>query len=87
VLPERQRAGVGRSLILVGNARLGDLGAKGVTLLGDPAYYERVGFRRDTRLGIDGPLAPFFHALAFAGEPAAAKVTFAPAFKLAALHD
>jgi putative acetyltransferase len=87
VRPGRQREGIGRAMIQAGNDRLRALGARGVTLLGDPAYYERVGFRRDTALGIEGPLAPYFHALPFGGEPPAALVSFAPAFRLAALRN
>ncbi|MGJ3232312.1 MAG: GNAT family N-acetyltransferase [Oceanicaulis sp.] len=44
VAPERQRAGVGASLIRAGLERMRDTGASRVLVLGDPAYYARFGF-------------------------------------------
>lgn len=82
VIPERQRTGVGRTLILAGHARLRGEGVKGVVLLGDPGYYSRFGFRRDTGLTIAGPLSRFFQVLPFTAQIPVAQVTFAPAFGL-----
>ena len=39
VLPERQRKGIGKSLILEGISRLKGLNAKGCCLVGHPDYY------------------------------------------------
>lgn len=87
VVPERQRQGVGRALIKAGNARLLERGASGVVLLGEPGYYERFGFRRDTALFITGLLARYFQALPFLAHVPAAEVSFVPAFELVALRD
>ena len=78
--PARQGEGIGRALVEAGAAQLRDGGAKGVVLDGDPELYRRFGFRRDTPLFIEGPLAPYFQALPFTDRPPAASVTFAPAF-------
>jgi putative acetyltransferase len=45
VRPDRQRSGIGSALMREGIARLRALGAKGCMVVGDPAYYERFGFR------------------------------------------
>jgi len=87
VVPERRRMGVARALIEAGAAQLRAAGAKGITLLGEPALYTRFGFRQDTPLSIDGPLAAYFHALPFSADVREAKVRFAPAFSLARLRS
>jgi putative acetyltransferase len=43
--PRCQRSGVGRALIEAGLEELRSRGAGGVVLVGDPAFYERFGFR------------------------------------------
>ena len=45
VAPDRQRAGIGSALIREGLTRLRPLAAGGCVVLGNPAYYERFGFR------------------------------------------
>jgi putative acetyltransferase len=45
---DRQRRGVGAALIRVGLHVCRDKGFDGVAVLGDPAYYERFGFKRET---------------------------------------
>jgi putative acetyltransferase len=54
VLPELQKRGIGKSLIREGLSSLKSLGAKGCVLVGDPGYYERLGFRSPQDLVIDG---------------------------------
>jgi putative acetyltransferase len=54
VLPEFQRQGIGKSLMLEGLSLLKSLGARGCVLVGDPGYYERFGFRSPPDLAIDG---------------------------------
>jgi len=44
VIPERQGEGIGSSLINEGLNQIGDLGALGCILTGNPAYYRRFGF-------------------------------------------
>lgn len=48
VAPERQRRGVGRSLLTFGLDELRKAGVDVALTYGDPAYYARVGFRRIT---------------------------------------
>ena len=45
VAPAWQRQGVGSAIVRVGLRRLEDMGVSLVFVLGDPAYYERLGFR------------------------------------------
>ncbi len=54
VLPELQKQGIGKSLIREGLSSLKSLGAKGCVLVGDPGYYERLGFRSLPELVING---------------------------------
>lgn len=44
VAPPAQRRGIGTALVLAGLARAAELGAPGVVVVGDPAYYGRFGF-------------------------------------------
>ena len=45
VEPDLQRRGIGKSMIAEGVARLWRMNAAGCILVGDPAYYQRFGFR------------------------------------------
>jgi putative acetyltransferase len=55
VLPELQRRGIGSALMNEGLARLEALGAAGCVLVGNPAYYERFGFRHHPELDFGYP--------------------------------
>ena len=44
VVPDRQGQGIGSKLIEEGLSKIGDLGALGCILTGNPAYYRRFGF-------------------------------------------
>lgn len=83
VRPDCQRQGVGSALIAAGAAYWRARGAKGLVLLGDPAYYSRFGFRCDTPLHIEGTLAEYFQVWPFVDSIPATSVRFAPAFRLA----
>lgn len=48
VLPARQRCGIGSALVRAGLQRLTDEGVALVCVLGDPAYYSRLGFMPET---------------------------------------
>lgn len=81
VCPPRQHQGIGSALIEAGLARLREQGASGVAVVGNPAYYERFGFRV-----IDG-LAPasehdqaYFRAHAFDGSAPRGTLRYARAF-------
>ena len=83
VLPDLQKQGVGRTLVITGHARLRGRNAAGVVVVGDAAYYRRFGFGSDTPLTIAGELAPHFQVLPFAARVPRARVRFAEAFALA----
>ncbi|GEM_PF-767506 len=65
VLPEYQKQGIGKSLVHEGLSLLKALGAKGCCLVGDPAYYERFGFKNLPDLILDGVPQENFLALRF----------------------
>ena len=54
VLPEHQGHGIGKALINEGLSQLKGMGANGCALAGDPAYYERFGFRNVPELVHEG---------------------------------
>ncbi|MDT7728460.1 MAG: putative acetyltransferase [Actinomycetota bacterium] len=55
VLPENQRAGVGKALMHAVIAAADALGFAAICLLGDPGYYSRYGFVLSSELGIEPP--------------------------------
>ncbi|MDI9237615.1 N-acetyltransferase [Lysobacter sp. LF1] len=65
VSPQDQRHGVGGALIRAGLAELADTGAAGCVVLGEPAYYDRFGFRAHPGLRYADVPPPYFQALAF----------------------
>jgi predicted N-acetyltransferase YhbS len=80
VEPARQGGGIGAALIEKGLARLRAQGAAGCVVLGDPGYYARFGFRAHAGLIYAAAPAPYFQALAFAGEPPTGEVRYHRAF-------
>lgn len=80
VLPERQREGIGFQLVQRGLADMRERGARGIVLLGDPAYYARFGFVHDPRLAYPGPPAEYFQCLAIDAELPEGRVSYARAF-------
>ena len=80
VLPSHQREGVGLRLMQRAIADMREMGAKGIVLLGEPAYYRRFGFEHDPGLTYPGPPAEYFQRLVFDGAPPSGTVTYAPAF-------
>ena len=70
VASERQGEGIGTRLVEDGLARLRADGAAGVTVIGDPAFYGRFGFRPHAGLSYSEVPAPYVLALSFDdGEP------------------
>ena len=65
VLPAHQNAGIGSALIRDGLARIQALGAQGCVVLGEPAYYERFGFKLDAAHCPDGLPPEYFQVLPF----------------------
>ncbi len=80
VLPEAQGKGVGRALIEAGLGHWRAAGARGLVVVGDPAFYARFGFVSRTPLRVEGPLAPWFLVQAFGEDIPDASASFAPAF-------
>ena len=78
--PELHRQGIGSALIERGVADLKALGARGVVLLGNPAYYARFGFAHDPALSYPGPPAEYFQRLVLAGEVPRGIVRYAATF-------
>jgi putative acetyltransferase len=70
VSPARQRRGVGSALMHAVLGAADALGEPLVALLGDPAYYDRFGFRPSGEYGIDPPVAdwgPYFQVRILSG--------------------
>ncbi|CAH0534254.1 hypothetical protein VST7929_02169 [Vibrio stylophorae] len=63
VQPARQGQGIGRQLIEAGIKAMKALGAKGIVLLGEPAYYQRFGFQAQDSLVLPGVPAEYFLSL------------------------
>lgn len=80
VLPACQREGVGFRLMQRAIADMREQGARGIVLLGEPAYYSRFGFEHDPQLAYPGPPAEYFQRLVLAGDAPSGTVSYAPAF-------
>ena len=65
VLPEYQKQGIGKSLITEGLLLLKQLGGLVCTLVGDPNYYKRLGFKNFPELVHEGVPQEVFMALPF----------------------
>ena len=81
VLPEYQRQGVGKALILEGLARLKKLGGQGCCLVGHPDYYRKFGFKNMPGLVLAGVPPEVFFALPFDGDSPQGTVSFHYAFR------
>ena len=80
VLPDFQSQGIGSVLMRSAIAAMRDQGARGIVLLGDPAYYARFGFEHDPHLTYPGPPPEYFQRLVLAGDAPRGVVAYAPAF-------
>ena len=80
VLPSCQREGVGLRLMQRAIADMRSQGARGIVLLGEPAYYARFGFEHDPHLAYPGPPVAYFQRLVLDGDAPSGTVTYAPAF-------
>jgi len=81
VLPEHQRKGIGKSLILEGLSRLKGLNAKGCCLVGNPNYYRKLGFKNVSGLVHEGVPQEVFLAMSFDGQIPQGTVNFHDGFK------
>lgn len=83
VAPRYQRSGVGHALIETAIDRARSDGWDAIFVLGDPAYYERFGFRGDLAAGFVSPYAgPYLMALPLGSALPASigSIDYAPAF-------
>lgn len=80
VHPDWQGKGIGQALVREGLAALRGAGAKGCVVLGEPAYYERFGFRQQPGLVLEGVPPAYFMALPFGEDIPSGKVSYDPAF-------
>ena len=66
VRPGLQKAGLGSALTRAGLSHLGELGVRGVLVLGHPKYYPRFGFTAEAAAPVRSPYSgsPAFMALA-----------------------
>ena len=81
VLPEHQRKGIGKSLILEGISRLKGLNAKGCCLVGHPDYYMKLGFKNVSGLVHEGVPQEVFLVMSFDGHIPQGTVNFHDGFK------
>ena len=80
ILPSLQCRGIGSRLMQRAIADMRMRGARGIVLLGDPAYYSRFGFEHDPALRYPGPPPKYFQRLVVAGDAPSGDVRYAPAF-------
>ncbi len=80
VQPEFQRQGIGKALILEGLSRLKALGAQGCILVGNPAYYNRFGFKNFPNLTMKHVPQENVLALPFAKKIASGVIEHHPDF-------
>ncbi len=80
VRPALQRRGIGSALVRAGLEALQSLGAKGCALVGDPAYYTRLGFTQARRLAYPGVPGEYVLCLVLAGQEPEGDIAHHPAF-------
>lgn len=80
VLPEYQRKGIGKALIVEGLKRLKEMNAQGCCLVGHPDYYKKFGFKNLSRLVCEGVPQEAFFSLSFDGHSPQGTVTFHEGF-------
>lgn len=81
VAPGHQRQGIGSALIRAGIEAMAGQGARGLAVVGNPAFYERFGFAVHPALAPEHEAdAPWFRTLPLSGEVPAGLLRYAPAF-------
>jgi putative acetyltransferase len=80
VEPAEQRRGIGQALIQEGLERLRAADSEGCVLLGDPAYYRRLGFVSDPSLRYGEVPAEYFQRVSFTDSEPTGEVRYHPAF-------
>ena len=82
VLPQHQRRGTGSRLVHEALRQLRGAGPAGCTVLGDPAFYGRFGFRAIPGLVLPGVPPQYFQALPFGVSHPQGVVTYDEAFEV-----
>jgi putative acetyltransferase len=82
VWPDCQRQGIGKDLVHEGLEAIRGLGAQGCVLVGDPAYYERFGFRHDAALTMEGVPPQYLLCLPMVQQVPQGHVSHHPAFSV-----
>ncbi|MEH6404511.1 MAG: N-acetyltransferase [Sneathiella sp.] len=80
VRPDRQKKGIGATLIEDGLRRISAMKAKGCVVLGDPNYYARFGFEADSELFLEGVPAEYFMRRIFEGDMQRGRVDYHKSF-------
>ena len=83
VMPDRQRSGIGGQVIRAGLKHAADAGWEGVFVLGNPKYYQRIGFSPDRARGFESPYSGAHFMLLTLNDDCphpVGKVSYAPAF-------
>jgi putative acetyltransferase len=78
--PAHQGKGLGRALIEAGEAIMQERGAKGITVLGDPAIYGRFGFAQNSPMWLAGELGWAFQVKSLTGTIPATEQRYVRAF-------
>lgn len=78
--PDHQGKGIGRALMEAGEGKLQARGAKGITVLGDPALYVKFGYRQHQPIRLEGELGEYLQVKSFGAPIPDATITYAPAF-------
>jgi len=82
VSPSHQRQGIGQALVNEGLKTIRNLGAQGCVLVGDPAFYNRFGFRHGRALRMEGVPPEVLLCLPMCDEMPEGTVTHHPAFSV-----
>lgn len=81
VRPSYQRRGIGSALVMDALLVLSSGGAAGCVVLGDPAFYERFGFKSNHALTLPGAPPEYFLAVAFDSARPSGIVSYHEAFQ------
>lgn len=85
VTPTKQRQSIGSQLIYEGLDRLRMQGAAGCTLVGDPKYYNRFGFKSDGKLTYQNIPVEYVQWLSFGKQSVSGVLEFSSAFSVSKL--
>jgi putative acetyltransferase len=82
VSPSHQRQGIGQALVNEGLKTIRNMDAQGCILVGEPAFYNRFGFRHDPALRMEGVPPEVLLCLPMSDEMLEGAVTHHPAFSI-----